>query len=85
MFSNCPENWPGDQIIYTGTSLSGHLCQEDISPLRTPHYSPKLVISMIHFDLYNQDTSPLRTAVDTSTLRTAVVSPKGVLNREVLL
>jgi hypothetical protein len=43
--------------------------------LRTPMFSPKLVIS-IHFDLCNQDTSQLRTAI---------VSPKGVRNREVPL
>jgi hypothetical protein len=58
--------------MYSGTSLSGHLCQEDTSLLRTPMSSPLLVIS-IHVDLRNQDTSQLRTAL---------VSPKGVLNRE---
>jgi hypothetical protein len=36
------------QIIYSGTSLSGHLCQG---------FSPKLVIS-IYSDLCNKDTSP---------------------------
>jgi hypothetical protein len=60
---------------YSGPSLSGHLCQQDTSVLRTPMFSPKFVIS-IHFDLCNQDTSQLRTAV---------ISPKGVLNREVPL
>jgi hypothetical protein len=29
---------------YIGTSLSGHLCQEDTSLLRTPNFSHKLVI-----------------------------------------
>jgi hypothetical protein len=42
----------------------------DTSLLRTPKFSPKIVIS-IQFDLRNQDTSQLRTAF---------VSPKGVLN-----
>jgi hypothetical protein len=36
--------------------FSGHLCQEDTFLLRTPMFSPKLVIS-IQCDLHNQDTS----------------------------
>ncbi len=55
--------------MYSGTSLRGHLSIKDTSS------GPKLVVS-IQFDLSNQDTS---------LLRTALVSPKGVLNREVLL
>jgi hypothetical protein len=43
----------------------------DTSLLRTPNFSPKLVNS-IQFDLRNPDTSQLRTAF---------VSPKGVLKR----
>ena len=41
---------------FSGTSLSGHLCQKDTSLLRTLNCSPKLVMS-IHFDLHNQDAS----------------------------
>jgi hypothetical protein len=54
---------------------SEHLCQEDTSLLRTPKFSPKLVIS-IHFDLYDQDTTQLRITF---------VSPKGALIRDVPL
>jgi hypothetical protein len=49
---------------YSGTSLNGHLCQEDAT-LRTPKFSPKMVIS-IHFDHCKQDTSQLRTAAVSS-------------------
>jgi hypothetical protein len=53
----------------------GHLTQEDTFLLRTPNFSPKLVIS-IKFDLRNQNTS---------LLKTSNVGPKGVLDRKVLL
>jgi hypothetical protein len=55
--------------------LLADTCQEDTSLLRTPTFSPTLVIS-IHIDLCDRDTSQFRTAV---------VSPKGVLNRGVSL
>jgi hypothetical protein len=48
---------------YSGTSVSGLLCQEatPLVLLRTPTFSPKLVIStMNYFDLCNQDTSQLK-------------------------
>jgi hypothetical protein len=54
-------DWLGENVHYSGTSLSGHLCQEDTSLLRTQNFSPKLVIS-IQFDLCNWDTPQLRTA-----------------------
>jgi hypothetical protein len=41
--------------------------------IKTPMFSPKLIM-LIQFDLCNQDTTQLRTAF---------VSPKGVLNRVV--
>jgi hypothetical protein len=60
---------------YFWSVLYMYFCQEDTSLLGTPTFNPKLVIS-VHFDLYNQDTH---------ISRTAVVSPLGVLNREVPL
>jgi hypothetical protein len=60
---------------YNGTSLCGQLCQEATSLSRTEKFSNKLVIT-IQFDLCNQDTS---------LMRTAFVSAKGVFNTEVLL
>jgi hypothetical protein len=54
---------------------SRHLSQQDTTLLRTPTFSPKMVIS-IHFYLCNQDTSQLRTAA---------VSARGVFNTNVLL
>jgi hypothetical protein len=63
------------QTKYSGTYLSRHLCQVDTSLLRTPIFSPTLV-NFHSFDIRNPDTSKLGTTI---------LSPKGVLYREVPL
>jgi hypothetical protein len=70
------ENETSQRPTYSGTTLRGHLCQ-DTSPLYWGHQSSVPNCSFLfNLTFGNQGTSQLRSAF---------VSPKGVLYREVVL